>query len=266
MKKLLSAKEPKAVRVLRPESFLPVLITCDHASRRIPKSLGTLGLSAADRKKHIVFDHGTEHIGQYLSKKLDATAVIAEYSRIVTDLNRGIDHPDIMRTVSDHIEVPGNKNLTAAQKRQRLNELYRPYHKQIDKQIKRFLKRDVSPLFLAIHSLTPVMNGVKRPWDICLMWNKDEKTAQTFIRNLKARYPKLKIGENVPYTLKAKGGVGWNTVGHHAEGNNLPYIAVEFRQDLVDTRAKAEKWGRIFLEALLPLLEDPKTFRRRKKK
>lgn len=266
MKKLLGKNEPAAVRILRGKSLVPVIITCDHASRRIPKSLGTLGVSPADRKRHIAYDHGTAHIGAYLSKKLGAAAVMGGYSRLVVDLNRDTRDPEIMRAVSDHVAIPGNQKLTAAERHARLAAIYHPYHQEIGRQIDRFLRRDVPPLFLAIHSLTPEMDGKKRPWDICVMWNREEKIARRLIRTLKAQHPHLKIGENKPYSLKPRDGAGWSTVSHHAEGNNLPYIAVEFRQDLVDTRARAEKWGRIFLQALLPLIDDPETFRRPVKK
>lgn len=266
-KRLISASEPKAVSVRNPKSLIPVVIACDHASRRIPKSLGTLGLSAKSRKENLAWDHGTKDIGLYLSKKLGATAVIAGYSRIVIDLNRGLDSPDLIRAmaVSGPTPVPGNKDVSAAARRQRIKEIHTPYHDTVAKQVDRFLKRGVPPLFLAIHSLTPVMNGVRRPWHLCLMWNKEEKLAKKFIANVKKQNPGMKIGENVPYSLKGgAGSIGWNTISHHAESQGLPYIAVEFRQDLVDTKAKAEKWAKIFLKALVPLLDDPDTFRRRK--
>ncbi len=265
--KLIGAREPKAVTVKKPKSWVPVVIACDHASRRIPKKLGTLGLSAKSRKENLAWDHGTKDIGEYLSKKLEAAAVIAGYSRIVIDLNRGLDSPDLIRAVavSGATPVPGNEKVSMAERRQRIREIHDPYHDTVAEQIDRFLKRGVAPLFLAIHSLTPVMNGVRRPWHLCLMWNKEEKLAKKLIANIKKQNPGMKIGENMPYSLKGgAGSVGWNTVSHHAERQGVPYIAVEFRQDLVDTKAKAEKWAAIFLKALLPLLDDPATFKRRK--
>ena len=125
---LVGRGEPPVVRVENPRGKGRYIIVCDHASNRIPRALNNLGLSKADLKKHIAWDPGTEDIGLHLSRRMDAAAVIAGYSRLVVDLNRGDDHPEIMRPASDHIRIPGNAGLTAAERRQRLETFFRPYH------------------------------------------------------------------------------------------------------------------------------------------
>ena len=253
---LVDKGEPPVVRVVNPKGKGKYVIVCDHAGNRVPKALKNLGLSKEDLKKHIAWDPGTEDIGLLLSKRMDATAVIAGYSRLVVDLNRGDDHPEIMRLTSDHVRIPGNAGLTAARRRQRMETFFWPYHDEIAKALKRFTAKGIAPVLISIHSFTPKMDGFRRPWHIGVLWNRQEKLARALVKNLRRNNPNLVIGENEPYSLKATNFLK-NTVSTHAESKGLPYVIVEFRQDLVDTRKKAVKWAEIFLGSLLPALSEP---------
>jgi predicted N-formylglutamate amidohydrolase len=265
LKKLLTSAEPPAVRVENGKGKGRCVIVCDHASNRIPKSLSGLGLSKADLQKHIAWDPGTEDIGRAVSKALDAAVVYASYSRLVVDLNRGHDSKECMRDTSDHVRIPGNAALTAAQKKQRLDELFWPYHARIEREVGRFTAKGIAPVLISIHSFTPEMDGFRRPWHIGVLWNREEKLARHLVRELRRNNPDLVIGENEPYSLKAVNFTK-NTISTHAESKGLPYIILEFRQDLVDTKAKAKKWAGIFLESLQPVLADPALYKLRGRK
>jgi predicted N-formylglutamate amidohydrolase len=262
---LVAGGEPPVVRVVNPKGKGKYVIVCDHASNRVPKALNNLGLSKADLKKHIAWDPGTEDIALHMSGRMDATAVIAGYSRLVVDLNRGDDHPEVMRAASDHVLIPGNMGLTAAQRRQRLDTFFRPYHDEIARALRRFTARGVAPVLISIHSFTPEMDGFKRPWHIGVLWNRQEKIARALVKNLRRNNPDLVIGENEPYSLKATNFLK-NTISTHAERKGLPYVIVEFRQDLVATRKKAVKWAETLLDSLLPVLSEPglQTLRRKR--
>jgi len=259
-KRLLTKADPAPFRIENQKGKAQCLIVCDHASNRIPAALGTLGLSKKDREKHIAWDPGTEIIGRYLSEQLDAPAYFATFSRIVVDVNRGANSPECMREVYDHIPVPGNANLSRVQKRQRIDEIFSPYHKNLAAQVQRFLKKKRIPMIISVHSFTPEMDGYRRPWHIGILWNKEDDIALKLVDNLRAQNPTIIIGENEPYSLKAEN-LSKNTIGTHAESRGLPYVIVEFRQDLVKTKRDALKWGKIFLDALTPILADPDTYR-----
>ncbi len=261
--KLLGRGEPAPVRVENQLGKSKCVIVCDHASNRVPKALGTMGLSKTDLKKHVAWDPGTEDIGYYLSKKMDAALVLASYSRLVVDLNRGEDAPECMRAESDHIRIPANEGLKPAQKKQRLAEIFYPYHKVLNAQLKRHIDKGFAPLLLSLHSFTPEMDGFKRPWHIGVLWNKEEGIAKRLVESLRKNNPSLRIGDNEPYSLKASN-VTKNTISTHAEAHGLPYVIVEFRQDLVGTKAGARKWAEIFLQSLAPVISDPELYRLKK--
>lgn len=258
--KLLGKKEPAAFTLVNKTGKAPVVIVCDHASNRIPKKLGTLGLTPAQRKMHIAWDPGTAHIGRYLAKKLKAPLLLANYSRLVVDLNRGHDNGECMRDVSDHVKIKGNRKLSKAAQKERLDALYWPYHGEITRLLDGVRGRGDVPLLLSIHSFTPSMDGFDRPWQIGVMWNREKDISKKLIANLKRDNKGWTIGDNKPYSLKNHNG-GKSTIARHGEDRKIPCLIVEFRQDLVGkSRAQAERMAARFLKSLLPILNDPKTY------
>ena len=57
-KNLLAPDEPAPFVILNADATVPILLVCDHASRRIPRSLGTLGLDPVARRCHLAIDIG----------------------------------------------------------------------------------------------------------------------------------------------------------------------------------------------------------------
>ncbi|MCE9507334.1 MAG: N-formylglutamate amidohydrolase [Alphaproteobacteria bacterium] len=252
--KILAANEPSPFKVINPTGSGSGLIICDHSSKRVPRALKGMAIKKSDLDRHIGWDIGTEDIGRHLSKVLDMPMVLAGYSRLVVDLNRAPDHAECMVEESDHTKIPANAGLSKKLKEQRLKEIFWPYHNQITKQVDRFVKKRQTPLLLAIHSFTPEMNNAKRPWHIAVLWNKQEKIAKKLITAIRKNNPGLLVGENEPYTLKNERFKG-STIWRHAEQRDLPYVFVEFRQDLVDTKEKAVQWAEMFIQALQPVFE-----------
>lgn len=251
--KILAAGDPAPFQLFNERGQGLGLIICDHSGNRVPRALKGLGLAKSELNRHIGWDIGTEDIGRYFSKALDMPAILAVYSRLVVDLNRAPHHPECIPAVSDHTEIPANAGLSKRDKEQRLKELFRPYQEQIGKQVDRFIKKKKTPLILSIHSFTPELDGKKRPWHIAILWNKQEKLAKQLIAEVRRKHPGLLVGSNEPYTLKDGRFVG-STMYRHAEQNGLPYVFVEFRQDLVDTKEKAQYWAELFLQVLKPVI------------
>ena len=84
--KLLAEDEPAAVTVVRPEGTSPFLLVCDHASNRVPRRLGDLGVSEANLRRHIAWDIGAAAMAHGVSERLDAPLVLQNYSRLVIRL------------------------------------------------------------------------------------------------------------------------------------------------------------------------------------
>jgi len=226
---LLAADEPAPFTVLNPAAVKPALLVCDHASRLFPRSLGDLGLDPLARRCHLALDIGAEALTMQLAKSLGVTAVLAGYSRLVVDCNRDLLDPGAFLEFGDGIVIPGNRNLSPLQKAVRAEAIYWPYHRAIDAEIKRLTDGRRSPGVIAIHSFTPVLDGVSRPWEFGILWDADPRISDILIRELTAAG--FVVGDNEPYSGRAPQDF---TVDNHAEAAGLPHVGIEVRQDLID--------------------------------
>lgn len=253
MSPLIGAGEPAPFRTVHPAGKAPVLLVCDHAANRIPASLGGLGLPAADLARHIAWDIGAARVAEHLARRLDAPALLSTYSRLVVDVNRTLDCPTLIAEASDGAAIAGNRDLSEAARRQRLEQIYHPYHAAVAAAVERFLAQGVRPVLLSIHSFTPVWDGFQRPWQLGVLWARDGRLAHRLLAALRAE-PDLTVGDNEPYSALT----GPNqTLDEHAEARGLASAALEIRQDLIETEAGAAAWADRLAAILQPLLLDP---------
>jgi predicted N-formylglutamate amidohydrolase len=73
---LLTAHEPAPFTIELPQGRSEFLLVCDHASRLVPKALGSLGLDDAQLASHIAWDIGAAGGARQLSAALDATLLL----------------------------------------------------------------------------------------------------------------------------------------------------------------------------------------------
>ena len=111
-----NADEPGHSGVERPRT-LPYFLTCDHAGARVPRKLGSLGVSAEDMRRHIARDIGAGAVAARLAAALDAVAILQTYSRLVIDCNRKPGIPESIVRISESTRIPGNEMVTVAEDR-----------------------------------------------------------------------------------------------------------------------------------------------------
>ncbi len=231
-----------AFEVLRRDAHGPFLILCDHASNHIPAELNGLGLDAADLARHIAWDIGAAGVVRELSKLLDSPAILCATSRLVVDCNRHPGAADLIPEVSDGIVIPGNRNLTGEARQSRIDPWFTPYHDEIEA-----LLADRSPLILSIHSMTPVLAKVPRPWQISLSSYTDRSIVDPLLENLRCTLGDAVVGDNQPYDLDPA--IDFS-IPFHAMRRNLPYLQIEFRQDEVADSEGQAAWAQRLAAAL----------------
>lgn len=227
--RLLADDEPEPFTVLNGESSVPILLACDHASRRFPAALGTMGLDPVAQRCHLALDIGAGAVTEQLARDLEVTAVLCEYSRLVVDCNRELLDPSAFLQFGDGIVVPGNRNLHDDEKKRRADAIYWPYHEAVGAEVVRLEGEGGLPIFLSVHSFTPVLNGESRHWQMGILSDADRVTAEILLMELRAAG--FEVGDNEPYSGKAPQDF---TVDHHAEANGLRHAGIEIRQDLID--------------------------------
>ena len=243
---LLGAGEPDPVLVTNEAGRSPFLIVCDHAGRRIPDRLGTLGLGEGDLRRHIAWDIGIDPIGRMLGDALDAATIRQRYSRLVVDCNRRLADPSLIPEASDGTAVPGNLGLPQAERESRLGAIYDPYHRRIAQELDRRLARGQATAVISLHSFTPVFGGRPRPWHAGVLHAGNSALSRAALALLRAE-PGLIVGDNQPYRMDETD----HSVPLHATGRGLDYLELEIRQDLIGHEAGQREWAER-LARLLP--------------
>lgn len=252
---LLQPSDPPPVTVINPDGASPVVLICDHGSNRVPLGLADLKLDAVARSRHIAWDIGAAAVGRALAARLDAPLVLPAYSRLVIDLNRDPDDPTAICVISDRTIVPGNRDLSPADRAARIAEIFQPYHRAVTARIDGHLARGHKPVLVSLHSFTPVIAGwgherQERPWHIGVLFDQDERLAQPLLAALRARGD-LVVGENEPYS--GRNGHGYS-LEQHGMARGLPHVELEMRQDLIADDAGVARFAGILAETLTPLL------------
>jgi len=224
----------------------PILMVCDHASQYVPERLRGLDIDRQYFDLHIGYDIGAAGVSRMLATQLHASAVLAGFSRLVIDANRFLTAHDSIPSISDGTAIKGNESLTAIDRMLRVEELFLPYHYQINHAISRIRHFYNMPLLMSVHSYTPVFQGFERPWEIGILWEGDDGVASILIDYLQ-QHTEYHIGENQPY--HACNPIGY-TVKTHAESKGYPHVLVEIRQDLIADERGQAKFAAVFAAAL----------------
>lgn len=235
---LLALDEPPAYGVVNPDGSSPYVLLCEHASPRIPRALGDLGLPEAERLRHIGWDIGAQALALGLSAALDAPLFVAHYSRLVVDCNRPVGNPSMIPEVSESTAVPGNRDLSQAARQLRLDTLFHPYHAAIARRLDLRQAQGLPTLVVGVHSFTPVYKGQSRPWHAGILYDAAQGFGQAILQGL-ALDPALVIAANEPYRIDADD----YTVPVHGDARGLPAVLLEIRHDLIASHSGVRDWS-----------------------
>jgi predicted N-formylglutamate amidohydrolase len=252
----------------------PLLFLCDHASNAVPAPYGDLGLPAELFQTHIAYDIGAAEVATALAKMYGAAAVLGGVSRLLIDLNRGPEDPTLVMKLSDGRIIPGNRGVDEKEVARRLGQFHTPYHRAIRKEIARIesLPRarnsalaagrgsqpsepsaaadsrgcEGGPILISIHSFTPSWKTVARPWEVGVLYGRDQRLAVPLMKHLAAAG--FTVGDNEPYTGALEG----DTLDTHGTRTGHANVLMEIRQDFL---GNAENAG-AFAERLKPVLDN----------
>jgi predicted N-formylglutamate amidohydrolase len=228
-----------------------LILVCDHASNALPPEMDGLGLAPSVLASHIAYDIGAGEVAKALASRFGAPAILARWSRLLVDLNRGEDDPTLAMKISDGVIVPGNRFADAAEIAARIARFHAPYHARIAEEIAEARRKAIVPALVSIHSFTPVWKGRARPWELGVLWDRDGRLAKPLIDRLQRAG--FAVGDNEPYSGQLEG----DCMHRHGTMNGLPHALIEIRQDLISNeiaaRAMAERLAPVVAAALADL-------------
>src|ERR1700733_16276073 len=126
---------------------------------------------------------------------------------------------------SDGAIVPGNAYVDPPDIARRSRLFWTPYREEIATTVDAIMAPGEPPALISIHSFTPVMRSLARPWKIGLLWDRDGRITKPLIEALIAE-PDLRIdevGDNEPYD----GALAGDTIDEIATSRGLANVLIE---------------------------------------
>lgn len=228
----MSFGDPYKVTVASPTPS--VLIVCEHASHYIPAELNNLGVTEEVAHSHVAWDPGALGVARAMAGRLPSVLVEGTVSRLVYDCNRPPEAASAIPARSEIFEIPGNRDLTADARAQRVAGVYDPFARALSQQIA--AHRGTLTLMVTIHSFTPVFHGVPREVEIGILHGEDTRFARAMLGSAPADAP-YDTRLNEPYA--ARDGVA-HTLDLHGAQNGLCNVMIEIRNDLIATAPDQE--------------------------
>jgi predicted N-formylglutamate amidohydrolase len=237
---------PAAAEVLNENGGSPFVLICEHASNHIPAEYRKLGLDDRELTRHIAWDIGAAEVTRALSERIDASAFLGGYSRLLIDLNRPLHVADSIPLRSEATDIPGNLSLDATEKERRRRLIFHPFQNRLREHLEQRRADGRRNVLVAIHSFTPVYLGQQRVWHAGVLFDKAALLGQAVIAQL-SRDPLLNVDANVPYGVSAD--ADYALVVHGDQLNN-PAVLIEIRNDLIADPEGVDIWARKLEDAL----------------
>jgi len=226
------------------------LVSCEHASNRVPARERGLGLTAARLRQHIAWDPGAAVLARALAARLGCPLHLGRWSRLVVDLNRSIGHDKLMASETFGVTVPGNIALDAATVARRLRLYYQPYRDAATADVERIIARTGLCVHWSMHSFTPVVNGIERAVDVGLLYDPARGREREWAHRLRPLIAAhgLRVRMNAPYRGTSDG----FTTQLRGRIPAARYMAfeIETNQALLGTPAAARRMARILATAV----------------
>ena len=235
--------EVPPVSLFNDDGRASLLLVCEHASNYIPAHYENLQLEDEVLHSHAAVDIGALELAQNLSQLLDAPLLSTPVSRLVYDCNRALGASGAIPKKSEVFEIPGNQNLTEAESRTRYESYYLPFESAVSERLARYPE---TPLFITVHSFTPIYHGESREVDIGIVCDQDSRLGERMVE-LAPELTTHCVRLNDPY---GPGEGVTHTLGFHAVNNGLLNVMIEVKNNLLDSGESREHMA-VTLAALI---------------
>ncbi len=196
------------------------------------------------------WDHGAHDIAVQLSEALGIHLHAGLFSRMFVDLNRGPDHCDVVPRVSYGAMVPGNHELSAAARAERIAMFHAPYWAMVRQDVEARLHDHGRVLHFSSHTFSPELDPATRTFDVGVLYDPSHAFEAELAERLmfQLRGAGLDVRANQPY-----GGVGAAICTELRKQHGAPYAGIQ----LETSHAVTERPGGCerVAAAILPFLE-----------
>lgn len=152
--------------------MIGVVVSCEHAAWSVPSGWAH-GVASDVLQSQASWDPGALDIATAVATELSAPLFVGRYSRMFVDLNRAVDHPDVIPRHSYGADVPGNVALSADAVASRLAQHHTPYWADVSNAVDLQLAQHGACLHLSSHSFCPQLDPARRAFDVGILFDPD---------------------------------------------------------------------------------------------
>ncbi|MBL8031230.1 MAG: N-formylglutamate amidohydrolase [Candidatus Doudnabacteria bacterium] len=250
--------------ILKANLRSPILLTCEHASARIPKNLDRLGLSSAElRGAKDLYDPGSEQLTRTLAESLGASMLLATTSRLVIDYNRRLDmqgvagngyHAPALKTelltelegIETIVPIVTNQKKSTRLAAVRYEQYVQPYQAAGLALAQRLVAKHGHCLVLSVHSFYPVYRGDVRKVDIDVLYDRAVTEGKRFAGVVK-KQTSLVVAENKPWGMKDVDGGVFTSLQNRSD---ITLLAVDINNRLLQNRRAIQAMARVLVPAV----------------
>jgi predicted N-formylglutamate amidohydrolase len=196
-----------------------LVLSCEHASWTLPPGVD-LGVPLEVLQTQAGWDHGAFDIASRLSEAVGLPVHAGAFTRMFVDLNRPIDHPDVIPTVCYGEPVPGNVHLSDGDRKGRIELFHAPYWHAIRRDVAARLVDSDGVLHLSSHSFAPELDLVSRTYDVGVLYD----TSHAY---------EAELAEKLMFQLR---GAGLNVRANLPYSGTGPAVCTSLREELVGKR------------------------------
>lgn len=211
-----------------------IVLLCEHGGLRIPGRWGKLGLADAFLDTHYAYDIGARDLTLEIAGRIDAAAVISNYSRLFLDYNRKGHDPSCMRMDMGGIPIPGNIDVSDEERALRERIARHPVEKAVSELLEG--GRPEARAVISIHSFSPIWDNCRRSCEIGIMWKNDPRLPLPLIEAIRS-CGRFSVQDNQPYSFVEN---DWFTLDRHGLSIGVPNAYVEVRSDLIADQASIQ--------------------------
>lgn len=227
-----------------------VLLTCEHAGNEIPDAYRDRFEHAGDvLRSHRGYDIGALGVALRMSAALSAPIAFSTISRLVVDLNRSLDQPDLFSEFT--------RDFTEEERAHLIRAYYDPHRDHVTSVIDALVRTGTRVLHMGVHSCTDVLSDHVRDLDIALLFDDsrdpERQIASAWTERMRSRRADFRYRFNEPY----KGADDGFTTTLRTRYDQTQYLGleVEVRQGLIEEPAMQSEVGSLLASALTGYLK-----------
>ncbi len=176
-----------------------LLITCEHGGNRVPPAWRHLFGPEAEEllASHRGWDAGAADLARQMARRFAAPLHVQTITRLLADANRSLHHRSVLHPAVRRSSL----------REQAIAACWTPHREAVEAAVANMIERGERVLHVAVHSFTPVLDGVVRKSDIGILYDPRRSVERLLAQRWQDALegPGLRVRRNSPYRVTADG-------------------------------------------------------------